>query len=74
MRSHAMVLPNAYTDRWYGFWMLNRWLLVRFDTLGAVSTLATTLFSLARLDAGLAGLTITSAMAFTMSVYCKCEH
>lgn len=53
--------------------MMNRWLLLRFDTLGAVATFLTTIFALARLDAGLAGLTITSAMAFTMSVYCERE-
>lgn len=52
--------------------MLNRWLLLRFDSLGALSTLLTATFALARLDAGLAGLTITSAMAFTSAVYCKC--
>jgi len=58
---------------WYGFWMLNRWLLLRFDTLGAFSTLLTTTFALSRLDAGLAGLTITSAMAFTSAVYWTCR-
>ena len=51
--------------------MLNRWLLLRFDFFGALATLGTTVFALARLDAGLAGLTITASMAFTMSVYCK---
>ncbi|KAG8970070.1 hypothetical protein FRC05_000718 [Tulasnella sp. 425] len=61
------------TKMWYSFWMTNRWLLLCFDTLGALSTLLATLFALARLDAGLAGLTITSAMAFTMSVYWTCR-
>ncbi|KAG8974080.1 hypothetical protein FRC05_007828 [Tulasnella sp. 425] len=61
------------TKMWYSFWMTNRWLLLCFDTLGALSTLLATLFALARLDAGLAGLTITSAMAFTMAVYWACR-
>lgn len=51
--------------------MTNRWLLLRFDSLGAVATFLATIFALARLDAGFAGLTITSAMAFTSAVYCK---
>ncbi|KAG8894877.1 hypothetical protein FRC01_012696, partial [Tulasnella sp. 417] len=61
------------TKMWYCFWMTNRWLMLYFDTLGALSTLLATLFALSRLDAGLAGLTITSAMAFTMSVYYTCR-
>jgi len=52
---------------WYSFWMINRWLLLNYDTLGAVAVLITTLFSISTLrdGAGLAGLCITSAMAFT---------
>ncbi|KAG8908992.1 hypothetical protein FRB99_000095 [Tulasnella sp. 403] len=61
------------TKMWYSFWMLNRWLLLRFDSLGAVSTFFTSIFALAKLDAGLAGLTITSAMAFMMAVYWTCR-
>jgi hypothetical protein len=47
--------------------MINRWLLLNYDTLGAVAVLITTLFSISTLRdaAGLAGLCITSAMAFT---------
>jgi len=54
---------------WYSFWMTNRWLLLNFDALGALSVLATTILSIATLSngAGLAGLCITSAMAFTSS-------
>jgi hypothetical protein len=55
---------------WYTFWMTNRWLLLNFDALGALAVLVTTLFSIATLadgDSGLAGLCITSAMAFTSS-------
>jgi len=49
--------------------MTNRWLLLNFDALGALSVLVTTLFSISTLtdEAGLAGLCITSAMAFTNS-------
>lgn len=49
--------------------MTNRWLLLNFDVLGAIAVLVTTLFSVATLTngAGLAGLCITSAMAFTSS-------
>jgi hypothetical protein len=54
---------------WWSFWMTNRWLLLNFDALGAVSVLVTTLFSISALSkgAGLAGLCITSAMTFTSS-------
>ncbi|KAI0634381.1 hypothetical protein C8Q77DRAFT_1056057 [Trametes polyzona] len=60
---------------WYIFWMMNRWVLLMFDTLGAAATLATTLFALAGyVDAGLAGVCITSAMSFTQSVYWTCRN
>ena len=54
---------------WYTFWMTNRWLLLNFDALGAFAVLVTMLFSISLLadGAGLAGLCITSAMAFTSS-------
>jgi hypothetical protein len=54
---------------WYSFWMTNRWLLVHFDFLSGLAVLVTSLFSIALLTdgAGLAGITITSAMAFTQS-------
>jgi hypothetical protein len=49
--------------------MTNRWLLLNFDALGALAVLITMLFSISTLtnEAGLAGLCITSAMAFTNS-------
>lgn len=54
--------------------MTNRWLLLQFDSLGALAVLTTTLFALSGyVDAGLAGVCITSAMAFTMSVYWACR-
>ncbi|KAF9007200.1 hypothetical protein BDQ17DRAFT_1351594 [Cyathus striatus] len=63
------------TKMWYSFWMTNRWLLLNFDALGALGVLITTLFSVTTLSnsAGLAGVCITSAMAFTMSVYWACR-
>ena len=62
------------TQMWYTFWMTNRWLLLTFDTLGAAGILATTLFALSGyVDAGLAGVCITSAMSFTNSVYWACR-
>ncbi|EKM52518.1 uncharacterized protein PHACADRAFT_211766 [Phanerochaete carnosa HHB-10118-sp] len=62
------------TKMWYSFWMTNRWLLLQFDTLGALAVLTTTLFALSGyVDAGLAGVCITSAMAFTNSVYWACR-
>ncbi|KAI0697630.1 multidrug resistance-associated ABC transporter [Cerioporus squamosus] len=62
------------TQMWYTFWMTNRWLLLTFDALGATGILATTLFALSGyVDAGLAGICITSAMSFTNSVYWACR-
>lgn len=54
--------------------MTNRWLLLNFDSLGALAVLTTTLFALSGyVTAGLAGVCITSAMAFTNSVYWACR-
>jgi ABC-type multidrug transport system fused ATPase/permease subunit len=69
---HAKI--DLTTQMWYGFWMTNRWLLVRFDVAGAVTVFVTTLFALSGVvDAGLAGVCITSAMAFTSGVYWACR-
>lgn len=68
--------PNDQTHRRYRytFWMLNRWLLLNFDALGAFSVLITTLLVLGGfIPDYLAGLTITSAMNFTTSVYWTCR-
>ncbi|KAF5378578.1 hypothetical protein D9615_007121 [Tricholomella constricta] len=66
---------DTTTQMWYTFWMTNRWLLLNFDGLGALAVLITMLFSIATLSggAGLAGICITSAMAFTSSVYWACR-
>ena len=59
---------------WYTFWMTNRWLLLRFDSLGALAIFTTTLFALSGLvGAGWAALCITSAMAFTSNIYWACR-
>lgn len=59
---------------WYNFWMTNRWLLLRFDCLGALAVFTTTLFALGGfVRAGIAGLCITSAMAFTSNIYWACR-
>ncbi|EGN91771.1 hypothetical protein SERLA73DRAFT_157398 [Serpula lacrymans var. lacrymans S7.3] len=65
---------DVTTKMWYNFWMTNRWLLLNFDTLGALAVLTTTLFALSGyVRAGTAGLCITSAMTFTNSVYWACR-
>ncbi|TRM65424.1 hypothetical protein BD626DRAFT_454236 [Schizophyllum amplum] len=64
---------DVTTKCYYNFWMTNRWLLLSFDSLGALSVLITTLFAISSFNAGLAGLCITSAMSFTMSVYWACR-
>ncbi|KAJ7107582.1 multidrug resistance-associated ABC transporter [Mycena epipterygia] len=63
------------TKMWYGFWMTNRWLLLNFDFLGGLAVFFTSIFSIHVLvdNAGLAGLAITSALNFTMSVYWACR-
>ncbi|KAF8060200.1 multidrug resistance-associated ABC transporter [Lyophyllum atratum] len=66
---------DTTTQMWYTFWMTNRWLLLNFDALGALAVFITMLFSITTLGdgAGMAGLCITSAMAFTSSVYWACR-
>ncbi|PWN50944.1 P-loop containing nucleoside triphosphate hydrolase protein [Violaceomyces palustris] len=59
---------------WNLFWMSNRWLLVRFDVLGAVSVLLASFTSLSgSIPAGLAGIAITQAQAYVMSMYWLCR-
>jgi len=59
----------------YNFWMLNCHLLLHFDALGGTGVLAATLFSLSiYVSAGMAGVCITSAMSFCMSVCWACRH
>lgn len=76
--SMQIALDSSYiltrSQMWYSFWMTNRWLLLNFDTLGALAVLVTTLFALSGMvTAGTAGICITSAMAFTNSIYWACR-
>ncbi|TCD65581.1 hypothetical protein EIP91_002465 [Steccherinum ochraceum] len=65
---------DTTTKMWYNFWMCNRWLLIHFDALGAFGVLITTLFALTGyVDAGLAGVCISSAMSFTTHMYWACR-
>ncbi|EGO00623.1 hypothetical protein SERLA73DRAFT_104969 [Serpula lacrymans var. lacrymans S7.3] len=69
---HAKI--DGTTMMWYNFWMTNRWLLLNFDILGGIAVLFTTLIALYGLaGSGLAGICITSAMSFTVSVYWACR-
>ncbi|KAF8580919.1 multidrug resistance-associated ABC transporter [Ramaria rubella] len=59
---------------WYFTWMINRWLLLNFDILGAVSVFAATVFVLAGyVPVGYAALSIVSAMTFSTSIYWCCR-
>ncbi|EIW69963.1 hypothetical protein TREMEDRAFT_38635 [Tremella mesenterica DSM 1558] len=54
----------------YYVWMVNRWLLLRFDLLGALSVFFTTLFALSgAVPAGSAGMAILSAQGFVSACY-----
>ncbi|KII83760.1 hypothetical protein PLICRDRAFT_119100 [Plicaturopsis crispa FD-325 SS-3] len=56
------------------FWMTNRWLSLNSDVLGAVAVYVTTLFALSGfVSAGIAGLSITSATTFTISIFSACR-
>nr|XP_019008083.1 ATP-binding cassette transporter [Kwoniella pini CBS 10737]OCF46864.1 ATP-binding cassette transporter [Kwoniella pini CBS 10737] len=55
---------------YYYYWMMNRWLLIRFDVLGAISVFLTTLFALSgAVPAGSAGMAIVSAQSFVLACY-----
>ncbi|EIW82703.1 multidrug resistance-associated ABC transporter [Coniophora puteana RWD-64-598 SS2] len=69
---HAKI--DVTIKMWYMFWMSNRWLMLNLDYLGALAVLITTLFTLSGwVDAGIAGICITSAITFTDSVYWACR-
>ncbi|KAI6146199.1 P-loop containing nucleoside triphosphate hydrolase protein [Pisolithus tinctorius] len=68
------VKVDIANKMYYNSWMTSRWLLFNYDVLGAFAVLATTLFALSGyVGAGTAGLSITSAMTFTFSVYLVCR-
>lgn len=57
------------------FWMANRWLMLRFDLLGAFIVFGASVLALAGgIDAGWAGIAITQAQMFVMAMYwlCRC--
>ena len=55
---------------YYYYWMMNRWLLLRFDLLGAVAVFLTTLFALSgAVPPGSAGMAILSAQSFVLACY-----
>lgn len=65
---------DAAAQLYHMFWQVNRWLLLNFQMTSAIAILATTLFALSGyVDAGLAGICITSALSFTNSVYWVCR-
>ncbi len=65
---------DAATQLYHMFWQVNRWLLLNFQATSAIAILATTLFALSGyVDAGLAGICLTSALSFTNSVYWVCR-
>ncbi|BEI93418.1 uncharacterized protein CcaverHIS019_0510460 [Cutaneotrichosporon cavernicola] len=54
----------------YYYWMTNRWLLLRFDCLGAAAVFITTLLALSpAVGAGFAAVAITSSQSFVMACY-----
>ncbi|KAJ7619721.1 P-loop containing nucleoside triphosphate hydrolase protein [Roridomyces roridus] len=63
-------IDNA-TTMWYTTWMMVRWLMMNYQLLTSISVFITALFAISFLqnDAGLAGLAVTSALAFNDSVY-----
>ncbi|SPO20123.1 related to multidrug resistance protein [Ustilago trichophora] len=57
------------------FWMANRWLMLRFDLMGAFTVFGASVLALAGgIDAGLAGIAITQAQVFVLAMYwlCRC--
>ena len=59
-----------FSQLWYYYWMSTRALLLHFETLGALGVCATTLIAIfGYVDAGLAGVCITSAVSFNVSIY-----
>ncbi|KAG8739619.1 hypothetical protein FRC10_005390 [Ceratobasidium sp. 414] len=52
------------------YWMCNRWLLVRFDTLGAISVLIATVGAVqGGASPGLTGIVVTQAQTFVQGLY-----
>lgn len=56
------------------YWMANRWLLLRFDLMGAFTVFGASVLALAGgIEAGWAGIAITNAQMFTLAQYWLCR-
>ena len=64
---HEMI--DATSKCYYIYWLTNRWLQWCISTLGGLAVLITMIFSISSLNAGIAGLCITSALSFTDALY-----
>ncbi len=54
--------------------MANRWLMLRFDLMGAFTVFAASVLALAGgIEAGLAGIAITQAQNFVLAMYWLCR-
>ncbi|KAH8916676.1 hypothetical protein BT69DRAFT_1339938 [Atractiella rhizophila] len=61
---------DGYMKAHNGLWMSNRWLLARFDLIGALAILVSiVLVIIGNISAGLAALVITSAISLSSSTY-----
>ncbi|KAL1762723.1 hypothetical protein FB107DRAFT_198344 [Schizophyllum commune] len=69
---HEMI--DATSKCYYIYWLTNRWLQWCISTLGGLAVLITMIFSISSLNAGIAGLCITSALSFTDALYWACRN
>uniref|UniRef100_D8Q0Y8 Multidrug resistance-associated ABC transporter n=1 Tax=Schizophyllum commune (strain H4-8 / FGSC 9210) TaxID=578458 RepID=D8Q0Y8_SCHCM len=69
---HNMI--DATSKCYYVYWLTNRWLQWCISTLGGLAVLITMIFSISSLNAGIAGLCITSALGFTDALYWACRN
>ncbi|KAJ2161125.1 hypothetical protein GGF46_001714 [Coemansia sp. RSA 552] len=67
----ALARISAYSRSYYMVWASNRWLSVRIDFAGAWVSFGCALFilmNIEKMDAGLAGFTLSYALSFSMSM------
>lgn len=56
------------------YWMANRWLLLRYDLMGAFTVFGASVLALAGgIEAGMAGIAITMAQAYVLAQYWLCR-
>lgn len=56
------------------FWMANRWLMLRFDVMGAFTVFGASVLALTGgIDAGIAGIAITQAQGLVLALYWLCR-